>query len=363
MAARQRPAIAAFEVIENYRVIKQISNGGFGVIYFVRELGSNQPAAMKFERGFRSQLEIEVSVLKQLQPSLYFPRFYRSGQHDNFNYYVMELLGPSLSRLRTVLPNATLSISTGLRVAIETVCILREFHSRGFVHRDIKPANFLVRRESPSPICLIDFGLTKRYTNPETGQPHEPIASACFIGTARYASVNAHQKMDLAPRDDMISWLFSMVELMTGQLPWRSLSDKAMILRMKESTSPEELCADVPRAFVDIYKGLVSLEYEEMPDYDMILGALSSAMREAGAKTSDQLDWELLDETTIANISVGPMLRKVSDGGFDLKKGLTTSTPEISEVSVEQTRLLSESSSDEGERKKAKCPVRCCVVC
>ena len=361
MAARQRPTLAAFDVIENYRIITQIASGGFGVIYFVREIGSNQPAAMKLERGCRSQIEIEVSVLKQLNPSLYFPRLYRSGRYENCNYYIMELLGPSLSRIRTVLPNARLSTSTGLRVAIETVCILREFHSRGFVHRDVKPANFLVRRESPSPICLIDFGLTKRYTNPETGKPHAPIPSACFIGTVRYASVYAHRREDLSPRDDMISWLFSMVELMSGQLPWRALNDKEMILRMKETTSPEDLCSGVPKQFIEIYRSLSDLEYEQMPDYDMILGALSDAVKENGAKSSDALDWELLDETTIANISIGPMMRKASDGGFDLKKGITASTPEISEVSVEPARLLEESESDWGGRERS-CLKRCCIV-
>lgn len=307
--------IQPFDIIDNYRIIKNIGHGGFGNIFFIRELGSNSPAAMKIDRNQmqRAQIDVEYSILKQLQGSQYFPHLLGHGTYNNSTYFVMELLGPSLSRVRSLLPDNKYSISSAIRIGMEIVCMLREFHSRGFVHRDVKPGNFLLRPESPTPLCLIDFGLAKRYIDPLTGSPHEQELVSSFIGTVRYASLNAHRKIDLGPRDDMICWFHSMIELIVGHLPWRMISDKELIMRMKEKISPEELCADLPSQFLTIYNSLIKLRYDEQPDYDMILLELSDAMRDNHCNSTDLYDWEKLSEIQWASISVLPSSRRKSD--------------------------------------------------
>ena len=43
---------------------------------------------------------------------------------------------------------------------------IKHLHIHGIVHRDLKPENFLLASdESDSEIKLIDFGLSKRFTN------------------------------------------------------------------------------------------------------------------------------------------------------------------------------------------------------
>lgn len=66
-------------------------------------------------------------------------------------------------------------------------------HNRGFIHRDIKTDNFLIgNSENMGKVYVIDFGLAKRYFNPNT-QEHIPCrVRKGLIGTARFASVNAH---------------------------------------------------------------------------------------------------------------------------------------------------------------------------
>jgi hypothetical protein len=119
-------------------------------------------------------------------------------------------------------------------------------------------------------------------------------------------------------RDDMVSWFFSMIELMLGHLPWKSASEKDSILRMKESMSSDQLCQNVPSQFVVIYESLTALNYEEMPDYDMILTQLTEALRELNVGTTDGYDWEALDEQTLSSMSVGPMLKRTVDA-FDTR--------------------------------------------
>lgn len=68
-------------------------------------------------------------------------------------------------------------------------------HTNHFLHRDIKPDNFLMGLQSKKAahiVYVIDFGLSKRYRDPKTGE-HIPYRdNKELTGTARYASVNTH---------------------------------------------------------------------------------------------------------------------------------------------------------------------------
>ncbi|KAH0795543.1 CK1 family protein kinase [Histomonas meleagridis] len=355
--------IQPFDIINNYRVIKMIANGGFGSVFFVRENGSNQPFAMKIEKTNRrtSQFDIEYSVLRQIQGSLYFPKLYSHGSFHQNNYIVMELLGPSLSRLMSSLPNNRYSISTTLRLGMEMVCMLREFHSRGFVHRDIKPSNFLVRYKNPTPLCLIDFGLAKRFINPSTGKPHQQNTVSCFIGTAKYSSLNAHKKVDLGPRDDMISWFHTMIEMLNGELPWNNAHDKEGIMKMKEAISPAELTKNAPKEFENIILSLLQLNYEDLPDYDMILLELSQALRDIGKESSDPYDWEKLSEIEINSIFQYPCSRRPSDV-YDYSNTQIRTPKYFVKEENKETFLLANEDDDSFFGNDPKCCFDCCNI-
>lgn len=347
-------SLQPFDIIDNYRVIKQIANGGFGSVYLVRENVSNQPYAMKISksREQNAQIDVEHTVLKQMQGSLYFPRFHACGKLEiggaPHKYVVMELLGPSLSQLQAALPGSRYSISTALRLGVEMVCMLRELHSRGFVHRDIKPSNFLVRKDNPTPLCLVDFGLSKRFWDPTTGNPHVQQNVNSFIGTSKYSSVNAHKKVDLGPSDDMIMWFHSLIEMIAGALPWNNVSNKELIMKMKESISPEELCKNAPKQLLNVYSELLKLGYEDIPDYDMILLRLSEAMRDAGVNSTEPYDWCKLSEEEQNSIFQLPLNRRISDV-YDFNQPQANLTNYSSVEYINDTLLLGE--DDESDKK------------
>lgn len=64
---------------------------------------------------------------------------------------------------------------------------------------------------------LVDFGLARRYVTNEAGSHAPERAEASFRGSTTYASVHAHQQRDLSRRDDLWSWLYMLVELITGK--------------------------------------------------------------------------------------------------------------------------------------------------
>ena len=73
-----------------------------------------------------------------------------------------------------------------------------------------------------------------------------------LIGTARFASINAHLGLEQSRRDDMIALGYLLVYLAKGRLPWQKVRAKnkprkyEKILALKQQSTPEILCKDLP---------------------------------------------------------------------------------------------------------------------
>lgn len=73
---------------------------------------------------------------------------------------------------------------------------LRLLHSKGYLHRDIKPENFVIGTEGNHHcIFIIDFGLSKRYTDTSLSHITEEHNRG-LVGTARYTSINSHRGIE-----------------------------------------------------------------------------------------------------------------------------------------------------------------------
>ena len=114
------------------------------------------------------------------------------GVEGDYNVMVIDILGPNLEALFQFC-DYKFSIKTILIMALHMVQRLEFLHSREFIHRDIKPENFLIGIGKKAHLVYsIDFGLAKRYRDPKTGLHIVFKENRGMTGTARYASVNAH---------------------------------------------------------------------------------------------------------------------------------------------------------------------------
>ena len=77
--------------------------------------------------------------------------------------------------------------------------------------------------EKQNVIYLIDFGLAEKYQNSKGKHINKCIKNG-LVGTASYASLNAHLGFEQSRKDDLESLFFVLVYLSTGNLPWMKLN-------------------------------------------------------------------------------------------------------------------------------------------
>jgi len=105
-------------------------------------------------------------------------------------------------------------------------------------------------------------------------------------GTARYASINAHQGRGQSRRDDLESLGYMLVYLATGSVPWQGLKNSETknddIAAVKINTPIPEFCSGFPaaEAIAEHLTYARGLEYEERPDYPFLFGLYTSILEQ-----------------------------------------------------------------------------------
>jgi serine/threonine protein kinase len=169
---------------------------------------------------------------------------------------VLELLGPNIGDLLEY-SGGKFSLKTTLMLADQMIARLEHIHSKGYIHRDLKPENLAIGVGTRSNVVyLFDFGLAKCYKDKDTGAHIQYFDNKPFLGTARFASTNAHLGIELSRRDDIESLGYVLIYMSRGNLPWQNLgkgnSDGKYekILQCKLNTSIEQLCKGLPCTFL-----------------------------------------------------------------------------------------------------------------
>lgn len=217
-----------------------IGKGGYGEIYLAIDMKLAEEVAIKAEPLVRKgkiarRMILEQAVLVKLQGKPHVPWIFGSGHTENFNFIVLQLLSANLGDIRRMSPTRKLSKSSVGRIAVQAIAALRDLHDVGYLHRDIKPGNmcFGITSKTRHVLMLLDFGLVRRYKDPD-GEWRTHRVKAGFRGTQRYVSTRVHRRLEQTPTDDMVSLLYTLIELLAGELPWRNIENSDAIWKMKD---------------------------------------------------------------------------------------------------------------------------------
>ena len=95
--------------------------------------------------------------------------------------------------------------------------------------------------------------------------------TSSLIGSVTYASLNAHDNIELSRRDDMESLCYMLIYFYIGKLDWQDLDgiplnkEKTKIVKQMKATIVEN--KSVPEILIQFLKQVRSLELEEKPNY------------------------------------------------------------------------------------------------
>ena len=284
-------------IANNYVLLTKIGHGAYGQIILSYNLldkcevivkrekkDKNQKQSLLYEESkvFQSLLDIspnqDLSGKKSLlQKNIKgFPHFYGYGETPEFYYLIMEFLGPNLGQLLNYCGKKKFTLGTVCLIAMQLLNRIEFIHKKHFLHRDIKPENICIGNEDKTNILfLIDYNLSKRFKDNKS-QQHIPYReNRNFVGTARYASINAHLGVELSRRDDLLNIGYLLVYLVKGILPWQGFNGEnklTKIMEKKIQISNELLCNSLPNEFVHYLNYCKNLKFEERPDYDFLKG-------------------------------------------------------------------------------------------
>ena len=187
----------------------------------------------------------------------------------------MDLLGMNLAKARRCLEQRY-DLKIAIQILIEMVIAVEEVHKRGFIHRDVKASNFVLDRENQQ-VYIVDFGLAKKHLDSD-GQPVAKRRNADFRGTVSFASLNAHNNIDLARRDDMWSLYFTILDFLNEKLEWREQRDYTIVhvkeIKTRCLRNPKRKLWVGPTKNVkevkEILDHIQTLSYNDTPDYGFV---------------------------------------------------------------------------------------------
>jgi eukaryotic-like serine/threonine-protein kinase len=226
VATIDQPAVRPGSQIGPYKLLQQIGEGGFGVVYMAEQLEPvRRKVAVKVikpgmdTRQVIARFEAERQALALMDhPNI--ARVLDAGTTDSGRpYFVMELVrGIPITQYSD---ENSLPIRERLEL-FATVCqAIQHAHTKGIIHRDIKPTNVLVTRQDGAPVVkVIDFGVAKAMGQQLTEKTLF-TEFAQMIGTPLYMSPEQAElsSNDIDTRSDIYSLGVLLYELLTGSTP------------------------------------------------------------------------------------------------------------------------------------------------
>ena len=241
-------------IIGPYKLLQQIGEGGFGVVYMAEQLEPvRRKVALKIikpgmdSRQVIARFEAERQALAMMDHQNIARVLDAGTTASGRPYFVMELVhGVPITRFcddNKLTPRERLALFVPVCQAIQHA------HQKGIIHRDIKPSNVLVTMYDDKPVPkVIDFGVAKAVEQRLTEKTMFTHYGA-LVGTFEYMSPEQAEMnaFGVDTRSDVYSLGVLLYELLTGTTPLeRTRLREAVLDEMVRLIREEEAAAAEP---------------------------------------------------------------------------------------------------------------------
>jgi serine/threonine protein kinase/WD40 repeat protein len=208
------------EPLRGYRVLEQIGEGAFGVVYRATQPQIGREVAIKAvppelanHPDFVRRFEREAQIVARLEHPHIVP-LYDYWREPDAAYLVMRFLrGGSVEDL---VRSGPLEPERAASILDQVAAALSAAHRQGVVHRDVKPGNVLLDGEGNA--YLTDFGVAL-----DAGSP-ERSSGTMIRGTPGYLSPEQVRLDPASGRSDIYALGIVAYEMLTGAPPFPETS-------------------------------------------------------------------------------------------------------------------------------------------
>jgi serine/threonine-protein kinase PpkA len=220
------PLAGSHFLIEGYRVLRKIGEGGMASIFLAQSAQGGPPQVLKVMQldraveadGLQRFIQ-EYALLAQIEhPNV--ARIFRQDFSVGHAYIAMEYF--PRGDLRARMKAGPIDAETAIAYIKQTAAGLSAIHDVGIVHRDMKPDNLMLRQDGT--LALADFGVAKQVSMKITDTGDGDI-----VGTPYYLSPEQALGQPVDARCDIYSLGVLAFELLTGRKPYHASSAQELL--------------------------------------------------------------------------------------------------------------------------------------
>ena len=253
----------------HYAIIRQLGQGGMGVVYQARDERLERTVAVKTmpagDESARKRMWREARAAASVNhPNIC--QIYEIGEDTTGLFIAMELLeGEPLS---AQLQRGPLSVTEAVSVGLEILAALSALHARGIIHRDLKPSNVF---RTPHGVKVLDFGLARPELDGAMSRDSEVTRAGMLVGTPRYMAPEMIRGEPVDARSDLFAAGAILFEMLSGR-PAFSGRTIAEVIHATVYEQPPALSGSAMVAAIDrvIRQALAKPPFERLPSAEVM---------------------------------------------------------------------------------------------
>jgi serine/threonine protein kinase len=304
-----------------YRVLKQLGEGGMGIVFQAEDAHLGRPVALKVMKPStdgtgrdRQRFLREARAIAAIDHEN-IVTIYQVSEQRGIPYFAMQLLSGETLETR-LKKRKRLHYFDALRIGRQVAKGLAAAHACGLIHRDIKPGNVWLE-SGRDRVKLLDFGLA-RDTSTDVDLTH----AGMIVGTPAYMAPEQAAGEPTDYRSDLFSLGCLMYRMCAGVTPFTGHNTLAVLRSLAVDTPRplNEVCPDVPRPVSDLIMKLLAKAPDERPPSAQAVADIIRTLGKPAISTASTPSVPPVDQAPVADGEMTPLQRALAKARVSVKE-------------------------------------------